>query len=243
MDELIVQNNIEEIDDYMKTNETIPDMVSNELLEEDKLNIENTGDMIETSEEVNIDEVEKAEEELGGNNIELKVDNLVEQVAILNSLFEKKMLVDGQKNKIIESQSDELQNLREGMYEKILKPLLCDVIDIADDIHRMLRAYASKSDETISKEKFISVLEIYESDIEDILEKYGMNVYICPKEVFDPQKQKIVKIVQTDDEEKNKYIAERITKGFELDGKIIRPEKVNVYKYQEQESTCEKNNN
>ncbi len=237
MDEL--QNNVEEIEQQMNenvesTNEIISDVTPIEIVTEENINDENSDDVTEMSEESSSGAIEIEGEE---NDIALKLDTLVEQVTILNDLFEKKMLVDGQKNKIIESQGDELQKLREGLYEKILKPLLCDVIDIADDIHRMLRAYVNKSAETVPIEKFMSVLEIYESDIEDILGKYGVDVYSCPEELFNPQKQKIVKIVQTNDADKNRCIAERITKGFALDGKMIRPEKVNVYKYQEQEDS------
>lgn len=246
MDEL--QNNVEEIEQHENgnvesTNEVISDVIAIETATEENINVEDIDDVEEMREVSSTNGIETEEEENKGNNIELKVDTLVEQMGILNDLFEKKILIDGQKNKIIETQGGELQKLREGMYEKILKPLLCDVIDIADDIHRMLRAYASKSEETVPIEKFMSVLEIYESDIEDILEKYGVDVYSCPEELFNPQKQKIVKIVQTDDADKNRYIVERITKGFALDGKMIRPERVNVYKYQEQEnSQTEKDN-
>lgn len=244
-----LQNNVEKVEQQINENlesmnEVISDVTAIEIAtEEENINAENIDNVAEMREASSTNGIEKEGEENKGNDIEMKVDTLVEQVAILNDLFEKKMLVDGQKNKIIELQGDELQKLREGLYEKILKPLLCDVIDIADDIHRMLRAYASKSEETVQIEKFMSVLEIYESDIEDILGKYGVDVYSCPEELFNPQKQKIVKIVQTDDADKNRCVAERITKGFALDGKMIRPERVNVYKYQEQENSQEEKDN
>lgn len=160
-------------------------------------------------------------------------NSVTESVQQLKQLFEKRLLIDEQKNKIIENQSRELEKYRDGLYEKILKPILCDVIGIADDLHRMVRAYRSKEEESIPTEKIINLLEGYEADTEEILVKYGIDIYSCEGESFEAIKQKAVKLIETPEEGMNRRIAERLSKGYSLNGKILQPEKVYAYKYVE----------
>ena len=168
-----------------------------------------------------------------------KFEQLLEEMVQLKALFEKRLLIDEQKNQIIANQGAELQKYKDGLYEKIFKPLLGDVIEIADDLHRMIRAYESKRDDNIPATKLLSILEIYESDIEDILDKYGVNVFSCEEQEFNPKRQKIVRVIETSDASQNHLIAERVSKGFEMGDKLIKPERVNVYKYSVPEAVSE----
>lgn len=68
-------------------------------------------------------------------------------------------------------------------------------------------------------------------DTGDILEKYDVSIYESEAgEQFVPMKQKIVKTVDTSDAEKNGVVAEILSNGYELDGQVIAPERVYVYK-------------
>lgn len=197
-------------------------------------NAAETGNVTETPEAAEPEpaESEAAEQEaVGTENPAPDVALLMAEMQQLKHLFDKKLLIDEKKNAIIEALGAENKQYKEGLYGKIFKPLLMDVIEIADDLHRMIRAYQEKPDETIDKKKFLSVLSIYESDLEDILGKYDVDVYEVDGDEFDAKRQKIIKIVETDDESLNRKVSQRAMKGFELDGKILSPERVYVYKY------------
>lgn len=167
---------------------------------------------------------------------EISLHELSEEIKTLRALVEKKLFVEGYKDNLINSMSDELRTYKDGMYEKILKPVLVDVIEIVNDLHRMIRTYSNKNEETVDRNKFVSILSIYESDLEEILEKYDVNIVMVEGNEFDARKQKVVKVIDTEDEGLHRMIAERLLKGFELNGKMIAPEKVNVYRYTEKEA-------
>lgn len=159
--------------------------------------------------------------------------SLRKEIEALRTMFEKKLLLDGYKDRLISNMSDELKAYKDGMYEKIFRPVLTDVIEIVNDLHRMIRSYSGKEEETVDKKKFLSILSIYESDLEDILEKYGVEIYTAEGKEFDAKRQKVVKVIDTGDESLHRVVAERLQKGFELDGRLLTPEKVNVYRYTE----------
>ena len=188
----------------------------------------------ETAEPVGEELPEETAEEPAEESVDCYLEQfnaLKDSTLQLKQLFEKRLLIDEQKNRIIENQSRELEKYRDGMYEKMFKPILADVVGIADDLHRMVRAYRGKTEESIPTEKLISILECYESDVEEILEKYGVDIYICESESFEPIRQKSVKLIETADPELNRKIAERLSKGYSLGEKVLQPEKVYAYKY------------
>lgn len=186
------------------------------------------------------DEANEEIDESGVNKTtDLSIDELHNEILELKALFEKKMLIDVQKNGIIDSLSSELKSHQDGLYEKIFKPILLDMIEIVNDLHRMVCAYRKKEDTTIDIKKFISILSIYESDLEDILEKYDVKGFKVEGDEFDAKKQKIVKVVETEERNLHRKVAERVHKGFELDGRVIVPERVIVYKYTVKEINSE----
>ncbi|MDE7340645.1 MAG: nucleotide exchange factor GrpE [Lachnospiraceae bacterium] len=199
-----------------------------EIVEEIKLNNEIDAE-IEESDPVSV--ANSNEGEVKAVDYSESFDEIKNEIILLQKLFEKRLLIDEQKNQIIANQGEELQKYKDGLYEKIFKPLLVDIVEIADDLHRMIRVYENKEEDNVPISKFISILNIYESDIEDILEKYGVKVFCTEENDFNPKCQKIVKLIETSEPELGHKVADRILKGFDMDGKIIKPERVNVYKY------------
>ena len=75
--------------------------------------------------------------------------------------------------------------------------------------------------------------ESFQTDIEDILYRYGFEAYSTNIEdvEFDSKRQRIAKTLTTDDISRDRKIAERLRKGFIYEGNIIRPEMVSVYTF------------
>lgn len=199
-----------------------------EIVEEMKLNSETDTEIEESDSALAAD---SGENEVKAIDYSESLVEIKKEIILLQKLFEKRLLIDEQKNQIITNQGEELQKYKDGLYEKIFKPLLIDIVEIADDLHRMIRVYEGKEEENVPISKFLSILNIYESDVEDILEKYGVKVFCTEENDFNPKCQKIVKLIETSDPELGHKVADRILKGFDMDGKIIKPERVNVYKY------------
>lgn len=66
--------------------------------------------------------------------------------------------------------------------------------------------------------------------MEDILYRQNIESYQVDGEEVDVKRQKIIRIVETDDRSRDNLIAERVAEGYEKEGKVIRPERIKIYK-------------
>lgn len=173
-----------------------------------------------------------------------KIDNLAKN-------YDEKIKYDEGKQTTINRQYSELQSIREGIPYTYLKSIIKDIILTMTDLRRMTRSFKSKIEngEELSIYHVIDTYASYEDDLLDILEKNGVTAYSYESEIYEPRKQKVVKIIDTEDENMNKVIAERLMDGFikteymqvedpETKEKkivsienIVEKEHVNVYKY------------
>lgn len=149
----------------------------------------------------------------------------------LRQLFEQKIFYDEEKDRIIQKLHQELQQHKDDFYGSLIKPILVDLIYFRNDVLKLVKH--CRNEEGLTVEKLLSLLEGYAEDVGYILEKYDVEIFSMDSDLFTPIKQQIVEIVETQDCELDKAIAERVTQGYSLRGKIIRPEMVKVYKLQQ----------
>lgn len=171
--------------------------------------------------------------------VEKKLDSILEtvnsQARVLKMTFETKLLMDAQKDKIIDTMHKELQEYKDDMFTKIFNPILADIIGLKEDLNKMRRNLSEKEPEYFTKGKLLSTLESYEYDVSDLLEKYGVEIFQGIGDDYIPVKQRIIKLVENQDQELDNKIAQRLSNGYILNGKVISPEKVTVYKYKNQQ--------
>ncbi|MEK7129073.1 MAG: nucleotide exchange factor GrpE [Patescibacteria group bacterium] len=79
----------------------------------------------------------------------------------------------------------------------------------------------------------IGVEYIY-SQLSAALGEHGLVMFGAKSEIFDPSKHTALETIETDDLDKDGLIENVLQQGYILNGKIIRPAKVNVYKYSKQ---------
>ncbi len=155
------------------------------------------------------------------------VQLLMQEMQRLREDFDTKVKYDASKERMIDSLHRELQTYREGMHFKILRPLFMDLISMYDDLGGLL--------ENILKENGVSRqmlrnLESFQESIEETLRRNGVEVFSTEGDVFVAGKQRALKVVDTDDSALDKRVARRVRKGFEYDGRVLRPEIVEVYR-------------
>jgi len=125
---------------------------------------------------------------------------------------------------VIKELHSQLQEARAGLHWKILKTALVDVVRLYDD----LSVAAARPIETV--EGFRSVLLELRQDVEDLLERNGFTAFTTSGDRFDGRLQQSVRSVETSDPNLAGTVAARLAPGFADDLKILRPEKVVVYK-------------
>lgn len=78
-------------------------------------------------------------------------------------------------------------------------------------------------------EGVISNFENFQISIDNALQKCG--VEITRSDEYDPKLQQILKIEPTEDEALNKTIAKDLTSAYLIDGKVVSPQKIILYRY------------
>ena len=166
-------------------------------------------------------EPELDDSDISGHSIQL--ERILEALAALQGAFDSKIRYDEAKESQIAALHQELETHRQGLYQQILRPVLTDLIGIYDEIANHVAA-DENGDPVDSAE---SLMEM----VEGVLERYSVTRYCCEGEDIDRARQRVIDVESTDDAELNRRLARRLRPGFELDGKVLRPEWVIAYRY------------
>ena len=193
--------------------------------------------VIETSEHIEkeIEEIHEEEKDIETTS-EFEVKNAIlelsDKIDHMNQLFERKIQHTAHEGKIIDQMHGELQRYKEDMYAQLVRPILLDIIEVRDSIIRIAKVYRDKPEgETSIPNK---IFADYAFDIQDILERNEIEIYQGSQgDEFVPIRQRIIKKVPTETQELHGKIAETMNNGYNYNGKIISPEKVAVYYYEE----------
>jgi molecular chaperone GrpE (heat shock protein) len=151
-----------------------------------------------------------------------------EQIQELTRQFESKLKYDEHKNKIIDDLHHAMQEYRQGFLQKYLQRVFIDVIKIIDDMRKFV-SHHNTSASDVPVEKILKFITNTASDIEDIFAWEGITPYTCQGEYLDISRQRVVDKIETDDPARDKTIARRLRPGYEYEGRILRPELVNIY--------------
>lgn len=144
--------------------------------------------------------------------------------------FDTKIKYDVTKEKQLDTLHAELQSHREDLYFKIMRPLFMDLIDMYDDMHSLVRHGQAREDSTEVEARLQRSLASFLDTIIGILERYGVSVFSDEGDSVSPQRQRAIKLIDTQIAEQDRLIAERLRKGFSYGGKILRPELVATYR-------------
>ena len=146
----------------------------------------------------------------------------------LQTLFEREIRAEATREKIVDRLHAELQEYKQGLLLNVLRPVFVDLIQLHDDIGKMVAAHPADEGEV---RRLLEIMTGYQQGIEDILYRQGVEPFTQDGVTFDPRRQRAVATVPTDDPALAKTIAVRHRKGFQTqDGeRMIRPEIVSVY--------------
>ncbi len=154
-----------------------------------------------------------------------------QQLVQLGTEFQSKLKYDAHKEKVIDNLHAELQTHKNGLIEKLLRPVFMDIIEVVDDTRRLLKDLKAKGEDS-NPEKLKKLLESMPDDLEDLLDKHGVEVVQYEGEAFNPALQKVVKTIPTPEESLDKQVSERLKNGYRWEGRLLRHEVVNVWQFQ-----------
>ena len=194
----------------------------------------NHADIADNTEANELEDVSAIFEDEGLDIKDLKLDAIEGKLNNLYHEFQSKIKYDTHKEKIIDDLHNELREYKDGLIKKQVIAIIKDIIVIIDNVRKSINydtSFETSSFETtsIDSEKFFKHAEGVISDLEDILMLHDVEPFIVDNSVFDPARQRVVQKVETSEKIKDKTIARRLCPGYESEKKIIRPEKVEVY--------------
>ena len=165
-------------------------------------------------------------------------EQLSSQMANMEAMFQKRIMYTEYEEKMLDQMHSEIKKCKEGLYEQPLKPILQDIIEVRESILKVSKAYLEKpeGEQAIPNKTFAD----YAYDLQDILEQYNVNIYQGNKgDAFVPIKQRIMKKEVTHNESLHGKIADSLSCGYELGGRVISPERVSVYLYEAEKEVVE----
>lgn len=246
--------------DNVKPSELLDDGVSSEMSTDESVISKQEEalpeDCLETAVSAEKQETEECMEDLNfsENNpsvdgadgkIETMIQQLIEQVSNMETLFNKRIMHTDYEDKVIDQMHSELQKYKEDLYSQLVRPILLDIIDVRDSIMRIASTYLKKpeGEQDIPNKIFAD----YAFDMQDILERNNVEIYMSEKgDAFVPVEQRAVKKEITNDESLHGKVAESLSSGYRYGERVLSAEKVSVYFYQaldEEKNESEENLN
>jgi molecular chaperone GrpE len=159
---------------------------------------------------------------------ELK-DQLTRRLDGVQTILERELRAEAARERVVDRLHAELQEYKQDLLLKVQQPIFIDLIQLHDDIGKMMEARPPEDAEPEWAAAVRGMLESIQTAIEDILYRQGVEPFVLEGDAFDPRRQRGVSTVPTDDPARNRTIAARLRKGFQAGEKLIRPEIVSVW--------------
>jgi molecular chaperone GrpE len=157
---------------------------------------------------------------------------LQELKSLLNNLhtsFDEKIKYDTTRQAVVDRLHAELEEYKSDLVLKVLRPVALDLINLHDDIGKLVGAHQETASE--SGGKLLELFASVQSDLENILYRNGFESFVAEQPEFDSKRQRAVRTFPTTDPSLDRMVANRLRKGFAYGDRIIRPEMVAVYTY------------
>ncbi len=163
--------------------------------------------------------------------VHANIDDIVKKIEELKLCFEEKIMEDEHKNDLFDKMHKELTDCRNEVYEKIANVMALDIIQLTDAVKSDCNFYGEKEASEENYKKLLNSIKGIAQELEDILYRQNIEPYSVAGDEVDAKKQKIIQTIPTDKQELDNKIAQRTVCGYEKNEKILRQERIKIYKY------------
>jgi len=156
----------------------------------------------------------------------LSLDTVMAMFDELNRKFDEKIARDTHKNALFDKMYAELCTYKNDIYQKMLKPIVMNIIELIDDTNKFIRDVSPDDTKNIYKS-----LCMIPDDLLEILERNGIEAFHNESDEYNPETQRQLKTVPTEKPEMDNKVESRICQGYKWDGTVIKHEMIQCYKY------------
>ena len=209
---------------------------------EDKISTINNKNKDKVEEQIPMEETKQVEVENEGgeqaiptpldDNVVLeKLEALQQAMQGLQECFDSKIATDAHKNGLFDNMHKELTRYQNGAMDKIVDTIALDIIQLVDTTKGHLRVYEKKEPNEENYKRLLRIVKGVTEDLQDILYRQSIEAYRVEGHEVDVRRQKIIQTIPTDNQSKDNLVAVRAADGYEKDGKVLRPERIKIFKY------------
>lgn len=164
-------------------------------------------------------------------NLLAKLEAIQKAIAGLQQTFDDKIAEDAHKNGLFDNMHRELTRYQNGAMDKIVDTMALDIIQLVDTTKGHIRVYEKKEPTEDNYKRLLRIVKGIAEDLQDILYRQNIESYRVDGHEVDVRRQKIIQTVPTDDQSKDNLVAVRVADGYEKAGKVLRPERIKIFKY------------
>lgn len=168
----------------------------------------------------------------------IKLDVVEQELVDLQKKFDDKIAEDTHKNGLFDNMHRELVRYQNGVLDKIVDTMALDIIQLVDSTKSHARVYSKKEPTEENYKKLLKIVKGIAEDLGDILYRQNIESYRVTGHEVDVRRQKIIQTVPTDDKSKDNLVAVRVADGYEKGDKVLRPERIKIFKYEEPSNTA-----
>lgn len=177
--------------------------------------------------EIKNENEEKSPEITGEEKNETTKEDVLSLLHQLNEKFDQKIQTDEWKNQKYDEMHSRMLKYQDDLLLKTIDPLLKSIILLSDGIKKDMKFFSKDETNADLCDVLCGIVE----QIDSILFEYDIEPLSSELDAVNPKTQKIVKTIETAEEEKNNQVAEILTTGYMRNDKVYRMERVNIYKY------------
>lgn len=170
-----------------------------------------------------------------------KLDAVQQALATLQQSFDDKNAEDTHKNGLFDNMHRELVRYQNGALDKIVDTIALDIIQLVDSTKGHVRVYEKKEPTEENYKKLLRIVKGIAEDLEDILYRQNIESYRVAGHEVDVRRQKIIQTIPTDDKARDNLVAVRVADGYTEGDKILRPERIKIFKYEENSKSTTEN--
>lgn len=153
-------------------------------------------------------------------------------IEVLQQSFDDKIAQDRHKNALFDELHRQLVGYQNGVAEKNTESMAMDIIQLIDSTKGHIRAYEEKEPTEENYGRLLRLVGGLVEDLQDILYRQSIEAYEVAGNEVDVRRQKIIQILETGDRALNNTVAVRVAEGYEKGDKVIRPERIKIFRYQ-----------
>lgn len=164
------------------------------------------------------------------------LERLTEDFSGLQATVEKGFALLDRQSDLVDRLHGENERLRRGEFDRMLDPVIRDLVALADSCLRNADAWLARPDTTPAD--LHRVLGDVASDISLVLERQGVETFApAPGDPFDRRQQRATRTEPTPQPELNGRIARTLRPGYRSGNRTIRFAEVVVLSYEPETST------